>query len=55
MIPKPAILILDQGFKIAWRNVFNGDRIAPDPFAIRKSPKRNPFFICDHARGTDLF
>jgi hypothetical protein len=55
MVPEPAIFILDQGFKIAGRNLFESDRIAPDPFAVGKTPERCAFFVHHHPCGVDLF
>ncbi|MNL54324.1 hypothetical protein D3C87_1776480 [compost metagenome] len=55
MIPEPAIFILDQGVDIAGRNLFDRDRIAPDPVAIGKPPQWRTFFINHHPRRVDLF
>ncbi|SAJ32651.1 Uncharacterised protein [Enterobacter cloacae] len=55
VIPEPAIFILDQRLKIAWGNLFNGNRIAPDAFAVGKTPQRNTLLIHHHSRWVDLF
>ena len=55
MLPEPAIFILDQGLKIARRDLFNRDRITPDPFAVGKTPERRALLIDHHPGGVNLF
>ena len=55
MIPEPAIFVLDQRFKIAGRDLFDCDRIAPDPFTVGKAPERRALFVHNNPRGINLF
>ncbi|MGQ7176659.1 hypothetical protein ACUOA5_13360, partial [Escherichia coli] len=38
MLPEPAIFIIDQRFKVTWRNIFDCYRITPDAVSIGEAP-----------------
>jgi hypothetical protein len=54
MLPEPAIFIIDQRFKVTWRNIFDCYRITPDAVSIGEAPERRTILRHDHSCGIDF-
>ena len=49
MLPEPAIFIIDQCFKVTWRNIFDCYRITPDAVSIGETPEWRTILRHHHA------
>lgn len=49
MLPEPAIFIIDQRFKVTWRNIFDCYRITPDAVSIGETPEWRTILRHHHA------
>lgn len=49
-----AIFIIDQRFKVTWRNIFDCYRITPDAVSIGEAPERRTILRHDHSCGIDF-